>query len=74
MNISSRQAHTHLRSGDVPAIQIGGRGVRRVEAPELEADIQRQYEAVRDRVPTGDLITYRAGFFMLSARIVSSRT
>lgn len=47
LNISSQQAYTLVRSGDLPAIQVGGRGIWRVEASELEAYIERQYEAAR---------------------------
>ncbi len=50
LNITSQQAYSLVRSGDLPAIQVGGRGQWRVEATELEAYIQRQYEATRTRV------------------------
>lgn len=49
LNISSQQAYALVRSGDLPAIQVGGRGVWRVEATELENYIERQYEASRRR-------------------------
>jgi len=32
-----------VRSGELPAIKIGGRGEWRIEASELEAYIQRKY-------------------------------
>lgn len=44
LNISSAQAYALVRSGDLPAIKIGGRGQWRVETTELEAYIQRCYE------------------------------
>ena len=47
LNISSSQAYALVRSGDLPAIRIGGRGQWRVEATELEACIQRMYEQTR---------------------------
>lgn len=50
LNISSAQAYSLVRSGDLPAIQVGGRGQWRVEATELEAYIERQYEATRVRL------------------------
>lgn len=50
LNCSPTQAYSLVRTGELPAIQIGGRGVWRVEATELEAYIQRQYQATRDRV------------------------
>lgn len=49
LNISSPQAYALVRSGDLLAIQVGGRGQWRVEASELEAYIQRQYAANRAR-------------------------
>jgi excisionase family DNA binding protein len=56
LNISARQAYTLVHSGDLPAIQVGGRGQWRVEATELENYIQRKYAETRDMVrsrPTG---------------------
>lgn len=52
LNISSAQAYALVRSGDLPAIKIGGRGQWRVEATELEAYIQRMYEKTRAFVTT----------------------
>lgn len=49
LNISSQQAYALVRSGDLPAIQVGGRGMWRVEASELESYIERQYAAARDK-------------------------
>ena len=49
LNISSQQAYSLVRSGDLPAIQVGGRGIWRVESSELEAYIERQYAATRSR-------------------------
>ncbi|MBK7722827.1 MAG: helix-turn-helix domain-containing protein [Austwickia sp.] len=47
LNISSAQAYALVRSGDLPAIKIGGRGQWRVETTELESYIQRMYEQTR---------------------------
>jgi excisionase family DNA binding protein len=44
LNISSAQAYALVRSGDLPAIKIGGRGQWRVERTQLEAFIQRAYD------------------------------
>lgn len=55
LNISAAQAYSLVRSGELPALQVGGRGVWRVEATELEAYIQRMYEQTRARITTGDL-------------------
>ncbi len=38
-----------IRRGELRAIQIGGRGQWRIEAAELEAYIQRQYEKFDSR-------------------------
>jgi excisionase family DNA binding protein len=49
LNISAPQAYALVRSGELPGIQIGGRGIWRVEASELEAYIQRMYAQTRSR-------------------------
>jgi excisionase family DNA binding protein len=49
LNISAPQAYALVRSGELPAIQIGGRGIWRVESAELESYIQRMYEQTRER-------------------------
>ena len=50
LNISAAQTYALVRSGDLPAIKVGGRGQWRVEATELEAYIQRMYAQTRDFV------------------------
>ncbi|MEE6282715.1 helix-turn-helix domain-containing protein [Georgenia sunbinii] len=45
--VSVTQARSLVRSGELPAIQVGGRGVWRVETAVLEEYIQRQYERTR---------------------------
>ena len=47
LNISSAQAYALVRSGELPAIKVGGRGQWRVEASELESYIQRMYAETR---------------------------
>ena len=54
LNISAAQAYALVRSGDLPAIQVGGRGQWRVEASELESYIQRLYAQTRQRIEAGD--------------------
>lgn len=44
LNISSSQTYALVRSGELPAIQIGGRGQWRVEAQVLEEFIAHAYE------------------------------
>ncbi len=55
LNISSTQAYALVRSGELPAIQVGGRGQWRVEASELEAYIQRGYKLTQEKVQSGQL-------------------
>ena len=47
LNISAAQTYALVRSGDLPAIKVGGRGQWRVEASELEAYIERMYDETR---------------------------
>lgn len=44
LNVTERQVNALVRSGDLRGIKIGGRGIWRVEAVELEKYIQRQYD------------------------------
>lgn len=44
LNVSSAQAYALVRSGELPAIKVGGRGQWRVETTELESYIQRMYQ------------------------------
>ncbi|MEO3935984.1 helix-turn-helix domain-containing protein [Dermatophilaceae bacterium Soc4.6] len=50
LNISSAQAYALVRSGELPAIKVGGRGQWRVEASELETYIARMYTETRQFV------------------------
>lgn len=52
LNTSSAQVYALVRSGELPAIKIGGRGQWRVEASELEKYIERMYDQTRDFVST----------------------
>lgn len=57
LNISMSQVYHMVRSGELPAIKIGGRGQWRIEACKLEEYIQQKYletaEWVRDNPLTG---------------------
>lgn len=55
LNISAAQAYALVRSGDLPAIKIGGRGQWRVEAEQLEAYIARMYAQTKEFVSTHPL-------------------
>ena len=52
LNISAAQTYALVRSGDLPAIKIGGRGQWRVEASALEEFIARKYADTREFVKT----------------------
>ncbi len=52
LDISSAQAYALVRSGELPAIKVGGRGQWRIEMTELEAYISRMYEQTRSFVQT----------------------
>lgn len=54
LNISTTQARALVRSGELPAIKVGGRGQWRVENVELEEYIKRMYQSVRDEVQQRD--------------------
>ncbi|MBY8872226.1 helix-turn-helix domain-containing protein [Micromonospora sp. PLK6-60] len=57
LNVSDSQVYHMVRSGELPAIKIGGRGQWRVERARLEEYIQQKYAEtagwVRDN-PLGD--------------------
>jgi excisionase family DNA binding protein len=44
LNVSDSQVYHMVRSGELPAIKIGGRGQWRVERAKLEDYIARKYE------------------------------
>lgn len=52
LNTSSAQVYALVRSGELPAIKIGGRGQWRVEASALERYIAECYERTREFVST----------------------
>ena len=53
LNVSLSQVQALVRSGELPGIKLGGRGVWRVENTELEAYIQRMYDQTRDAIRQG---------------------
>ena len=53
--ISNSQVYTLLRSGDLPAIQVGPKRVWRIERTKLEEYIEQQYAAARDAVAKGQV-------------------
>lgn len=50
LSISASQAYALVRSGELRAIKVGGRGQWRVETTEIEDYIQRSYRATEQLV------------------------
>ncbi len=53
LNVNLPQVRALVRSGALLGVQIGGRGVWRVEDVELEAYIQRAYAETKKRIHAG---------------------
>ncbi|ERH16920.1 MAG: helix-turn-helix domain-containing protein [Peptidiphaga sp.] len=53
LNVSVLQVRSLLRSGDLKAIQIGGRGQWRIQMSVLEEYVKHGYERTRERVNSG---------------------
>lgn len=51
LNVTTRQVYALVRSGELRGIQIGGRGVWRVENAELERYIAAAYERSSEQLP-----------------------
>lgn len=52
LNISASQTYALVRSGELEAIKVGGRGQWRIERDKLEAYIARMYDQTREFVAT----------------------
>jgi excisionase family DNA binding protein len=52
LNVSAAQAYALVRSGELKAIKVGGRGQWRVEQTQLEAYIKRCYEKTEEFIET----------------------
>ena len=50
LNVSASQVYHMVRSGELPAIKIGGRGQWRIERTKLEDYIARKYNETADWV------------------------
>lgn len=55
LNISSAQAYALVRSGELRAIKVGGRGQWRIEADVLEQYIQDKYAETARLVATNQI-------------------
>ena len=56
LNVSMSQVYHMVRSGELPAIKIGGRGQWRVERAKLEEYIQHKYQETADWVAQNPLL------------------
>jgi excisionase family DNA binding protein len=56
LNVSESQVYHMVRSGELSAIKIGGRGQWRVERSKLEEYIQQKYAETADWVERNPLI------------------
>ena len=59
--VSDSQVYHMVRSGELPAIKIGGRGQWRVERVKLEEYITRKYTETAEWVQTNPLIDKEPG-------------
>ena len=50
LNVTTVQVRALVKSGELPAIQVGGRGQWRIEATQLEAYIERKYAETKAKV------------------------
>lgn len=50
LNVSAGQIRTLIRNGELPAIQVGGRGQWRISADDLDSYIARCYAQTRERI------------------------
>ncbi len=56
LNVSASQAYALVRSGELPAIKVGGRGQWRIESAVLEEFIERMYADTREQIAAGTLL------------------
>lgn len=61
LSVNMPQVRSLVRSGELPAIKVGGRGVWRVERTELEAYIDRQYTATREGLKQDGTVAHDGG-------------
>ena len=55
LNVSASQVYHMVRSGELPAIKVGGRGQWRIERAKLEEYIERKYAETAEWVRTNPL-------------------
>jgi excisionase family DNA binding protein len=59
LNVSASQVYHMVRSGELPAIKIGGRGQWRIERSKLEEYIERKYAETAEWVKANPLLIER---------------
>ena len=59
LNVSDSQVYHMVRSGELPAIKIGGRGQWRIERSKLEEYIERKYAETAEWVRANPLLIER---------------
>ena len=57
LNVSTSQVYHMVRSGELPAIKVGGRGQWRIERYQLEEYIEQQYAETAEWVRTTRSLT-----------------
>jgi excisionase family DNA binding protein len=55
LSVSSSQAYALVRSGELPAVKLGGRGVWRVDRKQLDAYIDRLHDQTAEWAKTHPL-------------------
>jgi len=56
LNVSASQVYHMVRSGELPAIKVGGRGQWRIERSKLEEYIERKYAETAEWVRSNPLV------------------
>lgn len=54
LNVSAGQVRTLIKNGEIPAIQVGGRGQWRIEDAKLAEYVERGYEITRQKLAAGE--------------------
>ena len=56
MNVSTNQIRALLKTGELRAIQVGGRGMWRIGVNDLEDYITEAYRRTAERIAAGDIV------------------
>lgn len=54
LSVSAGQVRTLIKNGEIPAIQVGGRGQWRIDGAKLEEYIERGYEQTRSKIASAE--------------------